>query len=132
MAIKNGTYKVWNGTSWDTIKLLAYNADKLGGQLPSYYAVASHSHAWNSITSKPTFSTVATSGSYNDLSNKPSIPTVPVISTNILADATSDVKTVSPKAVKIYADNLVTNLGKIKIGDTWYTATLSGTTLTLY
>lgn len=32
--------------------------------------------AWNDITGKPTFATVATSGSYNDLSNKPTIPTV--------------------------------------------------------
>lgn len=30
---------------------------------------------WSSITGKPTFANVATSGSYNDLSNKPSIPT---------------------------------------------------------
>ena len=29
---------------------------------------------WNNVTGKPTFSTVATSGSYNDLSNKPTIP----------------------------------------------------------
>lgn len=34
------------------------------------------STAWNDITGKPTFATVATSGSYNDLSNKPTIPTV--------------------------------------------------------
>lgn len=32
--------------------------------------------AWNDVTGKPTFSTVATSGSYNDLSNKPTIPDV--------------------------------------------------------
>ena len=31
---------------------------------------------WNNVLNKPTFSTVATSGSYNDLSNKPTIPTV--------------------------------------------------------
>lgn len=31
--------------------------------------------AWNNVTGKPTFATVATSGSYNDLSNKPTIPT---------------------------------------------------------
>lgn len=31
--------------------------------------------AWDDITNKPTFSTVATSGSYNDLSDKPTIPT---------------------------------------------------------
>lgn len=30
---------------------------------------------WNNITGKPTFATVATSGSYTDLSDKPSIPT---------------------------------------------------------
>lgn len=33
---------------------------------------------WDSITSKPNFATVATSGSYNDLSNKPSIPSAQV------------------------------------------------------
>lgn len=33
--------------------------------------------SWSDVTGKPTFSTVATSGSYNDLSNKPTIPTVP-------------------------------------------------------
>lgn len=30
---------------------------------------------WSTITGKPSFATVATSGSYNDLSNKPTIPT---------------------------------------------------------
>lgn len=35
------------------------------------------SYSYSEITGKPTFSTVATSGSYNDLSNKPNIPTVP-------------------------------------------------------
>lgn len=36
----------------------------------------STSVTWGSITGKPTFATVATSGSYNDLSNKPSIPSL--------------------------------------------------------
>ena len=44
------------------------------------------------------------SGSYNDLSNKPSIPTVPTISTDIAADAGSDAKTASPKAVKTFVE----------------------------
>lgn len=35
----------------------------------------SASVAWSAITGKPSFATVATSGSYNDLSNKPTIPT---------------------------------------------------------
>lgn len=38
----------------------------------SYGAAAS----WDSISGKPSFSAVATSGSYNDLSNKPAIPSV--------------------------------------------------------
>lgn len=32
---------------------------------------------WGNITGKPSFATVATSGSYNDLSNKPTIPSIP-------------------------------------------------------
>ena len=32
--------------------------------------------SWDDVTDKPSFATVATSGSYNDLSNKPTIPTV--------------------------------------------------------
>ena len=38
---------------------------------------------WNDITDKPTFATVATSGSYNDLSDKPTIPdTSNLVTTN--------------------------------------------------
>lgn len=32
--------------------------------------------SWDAITGKPTFATVATSGSYNDLTDKPTIPTL--------------------------------------------------------
>ena len=32
--------------------------------------------SWGNVSGKPSFSTVATSGSYNDLSNKPTIPSV--------------------------------------------------------
>lgn len=37
--------------------------------------------AWSNITGKPSFSTVATSGSYNDLSNRPSIPSAETAAT---------------------------------------------------
>ena len=43
----------------------------------AYYFDSSHAPSWSQVTGKPSFATVATSGSYNDLSNKPSIPTVP-------------------------------------------------------
>lgn len=37
--------------------------------------ITSSSLTWSNVTGKPSFSTVATSGSYNDLSDKPTIPT---------------------------------------------------------
>lgn len=39
-------------------------------------ATATRWPTWSEVTSKPSFATVATSGSYNDLSNRPSIPSV--------------------------------------------------------
>lgn len=41
----------------------------IDGKATNLYAPSSY--AWGEITSKPTFASVATSGSYNDLSNKP-------------------------------------------------------------
>lgn len=49
--------KYWNGIAWITL------------------AGGGGSVAWNDITGKPTFATVATSGSYNDLTNKPTVLT---------------------------------------------------------
>jgi hypothetical protein len=105
MATIYAKYKVWNAntSTWDLVKLEASNSEKLNNKTSDYYL------------------------NYNNLSNKPTIPT---ISTNISTDGSSDTKTASPKAVKTYTDNAVANLGKIKIDSTWYTATLSGTTLT--
>lgn len=50
-------------------------------------ASGSSSVAWNDVTGKPTFATVATSGSYNDLSNKPTIPTVPTKTSDLTNDS---------------------------------------------
>ena len=40
------------------------------GNLPAY-------PTWATLSGKPTFATVATSGNYNDLNNKPTIPSIP-------------------------------------------------------
>ena len=40
------------------------------------HAASADEVAWTGVSGKPSFATVATSGSYNDLSNKPSIPSV--------------------------------------------------------
>lgn len=58
----------------------------------------------------PTLATVATTGDYDDLLNKPTIPTVPTISTDIDADAASNTKTASPKAVADYVGNPVESI----------------------
>lgn len=43
----------------------------------AHYFDSNHTPTWSQVSSKPSFATVATSGSYNDLSNKPTIPTIP-------------------------------------------------------
>ena len=43
----------------------------------AHYFDSNHTPTWSQISGKPSFATVATSGSYNDLSNKPTIPTIP-------------------------------------------------------
>lgn len=55
--------------------------------------------AWNDVTGKPSFATVATSGSYNDLSDKPTIPTVP----SVLSAFTNDVGYITSSALSGYA-----------------------------
>lgn len=54
-----------NITNWNT----AFN----WGNHSGLYRPVSYVPAWSEIIGKPTFATVATSGSYNDLNNKPTI-----------------------------------------------------------
>lgn len=56
-----------DGTNWTslTIGSTTYGLASGGGSVD-----------WSDVLNKPTFATVATSGSYNDLSDKPTIPTV--------------------------------------------------------
>lgn len=85
---------------------------------------------WSGVTDKPTFASVATSGSYNDLSNKPSIPSldgyateswvtgkgyltsIPVAS----ADSVGGVKigdniTISSDTISLTGNNIISALG---------------------
>jgi hypothetical protein len=61
----------------------------LASTLSGYVTTAAFT--WANLTGKPTFSTVATSGSYADLSNKPTIPTpttdASLLTSGTLADA---------------------------------------------
>lgn len=82
----NTARNVWFSDS-NAIGKLSYDNDFKYNPVTNVLTVGSitgsaGSVAWENVTSKPTFATVATSGSYNDLTNKPTIPTVP---TNVSA-----------------------------------------------
>lgn len=48
--------------------------------------------AWGDVTGKPTFATVATSGSYNDLTNKPTIPAAVTVDSALSDSSTNPVQ----------------------------------------
>ena len=52
----------------------AYDDTVLAGRVTALENASPAAPAWDAITDKPTFATVATSGSYNDLSDQPTIP----------------------------------------------------------
>lgn len=64
---EEGIVGTWN-TVFGTHRLPAWNevSDK-----PTWIGSSKPTYTWTEITSKPSFATVATSGSYNDLGNKP-------------------------------------------------------------
>ena len=78
--------------------------------------------AWGDITGKPTFATVATSGSYNDLSNKPTIPTV--------YDKTLTIKSGSTNAIQFTANSSSDKTLTVS-GSGGTTVTASSNTLTI-
>lgn len=84
-----------------------------------FYATAV---TWSTITGKPSFATVATSGSYNDLSNKPTIPTsLPTPNSLTFTGATTGTwNGSSAKTVNIPTYSLPTasasTLGGVKVG----------------
>lgn len=84
-----------------------------------FYATAV---TWSTITGKPSFATVATSGSYNDLRNKPTIPTsLPTPNSLTFTGATTGTwNGSSAKTVNIPTYSLPTasasTLGGVKVG----------------
>lgn len=52
------------------------SASTFATKFKEFTAGSATSVPWSGVTGKPTFATVATSGSYNDLSNKPTIPSL--------------------------------------------------------
>jgi hypothetical protein len=115
----------FNGTTW-----LVYT--QVGAQGGGAGA-GSGSVDWANITSKPSFATVATSGSYTDLINKPTIPTVPTLISAFTNDsgyitsagnAATATKLATPRNI-----NGVAFDGSAAITVTADASTLTGTTL---
>lgn len=84
----DGTFYGYNGTKWIDFSYkhpATHSISEISGLqtiLDEKSPIHSHPYrpntwvpAWSDVTNKPTFSTVATSGSYADLSNKPSFGT---------------------------------------------------------
>lgn len=75
--------------------------------------------AWDNVTGKPTFSAVATSGSYNDLTGKPAIPsayTLPTASASVLGGVKSSTTgTTSGRDYKVQ----VNSDGTMKVNVPW-------------
>lgn len=72
-------------STWNSWKRVAF-ADEIPtsmawGNITGAPATATRWPSWSEVTSKPSFATVATSGSYNDLSNRPSIPSAETAAT---------------------------------------------------
>lgn len=101
-----------------------------------FYATAV---TWSTITDKPSFATVATSGNYNDLSNKPTIPTkLPTPNVLTFTGAVTDTwdgsaaKTVNIPSGSSYTLPLASNStrGGIKLSSSTQGGTPNGITTT--
>lgn len=68
---------------------------------------------WASITGKPTFVAVATSGDYNDLSNKPSAYSLPTSSTTVLGGVKVDGTSIAVTAGVISTSSAAIGLGNV-------------------
>jgi hypothetical protein len=126
--IPTNTNQLTNGSGFITTSALSGYATESYVTTRGYLTAVS----WNDVTSKPTFATVATSGSYADLTNKPTLfsgsyadltnkPTIPT-NTNEL---TNGAGYITSSALTGYAtESYVTNQGYIT------SAALSGYALT--
>ena len=80
--VNNGTLTIQqNGTTVDTFTANSSSDKTVNISVPTKTSDLNNDSGfitgvtWNDVSNKPSFATVATSGSYNDLSNKPTIPT---------------------------------------------------------
>lgn len=118
--IPTKTSQLYNDSNFITNTELATKQDKLvagtnitieGNVISATGGSGGGSVDWSDILNKPTFATVATSGSYNDLSDKPTIPTT-------TSQLTNDSNFITSSDLAAYATiNWVVNQGYQKASD---------------
>lgn len=103
--ISSETDPIYNASSWKTTtnNSANWNTAYGWGNHAGLYRPIGYVPTWSEITSKPSFATVATSGSYNDLINKPTIPSGNQIIANsdsidVLANLINDIETITELA----------------------------------
>ena len=110
-AIETLAGKATNVTFAQTIKSgKQIGSISIDGKSTSLYAPASY--AWSEITGKPSFATVATSGSYTDLANKPTIASL-MGSTAIGGTSSYIYWNGSAWATKALGSNAFTSISKV-------------------
>lgn len=117
-----------DGTNWTSLTV--------GDETHGFASGGGGSVAWNDITDKPTFATVATSGSYNDLSNKPTIPSATSDLTNDSGFITNSVSNLTNYYDKSDVDSIAENIASdipdavsgTNDGTNWTSLTIGNTT----
>lgn len=95
---------------------------------PNFATVATSGN-YNDLSNKPNLSTVATSGSYNDLSNKPSIPRVPSRMTVTRLRSSTSYNTSNATLTNAMNYDLILMLGKVATSNSGYNTALVPTAM---
>lgn len=83
-ATKDGSGNVISSTYATKSEVTSGLSGKLGKTEKASSANAADTVAWAGVADKPTFATVATTGSYNDLKDKPSVESLPLANQHIV------------------------------------------------
>lgn len=101
----DGTVTHWFGTQAEYDALGTYDPDTI-----YHIEGTTNTVEWENVTDKPTFATVATSGSYNDLTDTPTIPTA-------TSDLTNDSGFVTSSSLPTKTSDLTNDSGYITSSD---------------
>lgn len=111
---ENGLATVWNKVKGIIPDAVEANPTVPSGTTPtSLSGLKIGTSYYNVATGGGTITDVTVGGTSVVSNGVAAVPAIPVISTDISSDSTSDTKTASPKAVKTYVDAHVTNIAAV-------------------